>query len=115
PPPGYHTWHAFNRAFELLGISADYWARFDRLVGLGWALQSTAKPVQEAVNPALPGDVVARLRRQWLQMTPPEADGAFMSFPSRPGISRPAGARVFGAAGPPPRPRRHRPQSGSAP
>jgi hypothetical protein len=87
PPPGYHCWHAFNRAFQLLDLSAGFWRRFDPLVGLGWALQSTAKPVEDADNTPLARDVVARLTRQWLTMTPEEADQAFMSYPYPAGIS----------------------------
>jgi hypothetical protein len=87
PPPGYHTWHAFNRAFQLLDISPRYWGRFDPLVGLGWALQSTAKPVEDADNAPLPSSVVAGLARQWLKKTPEESDQAFLSYPYPPGIS----------------------------
>lgn len=88
PPVGYHTWHAFNRGFQLLGISADFWARYDVLVGLGWALQSTAKPVPDAsTNKPLPRETVRRLTREWLTKSPSAADDAFMNFPYPPGIS----------------------------
>lgn len=87
PPIGYHTWHAFNRAFAFLGISPGYWNRFDRLAVFGWAVQSTAKPVTDAHNPPLPQDVLRALAKQYLRMPPNQVDEAFMSFPYPPGIS----------------------------
>jgi hypothetical protein len=87
PPLGYHVWHAFNRAFALLGIDRRYWNRFDPLVAFGWAVQSTAKPVQSTHNPPLPDAVVRGLARKWLRLPPGEIDEAFMSVPYPPGIS----------------------------
>jgi hypothetical protein len=87
PPIGYHTWHAFNRAFAFLGIAAGFWNKFDPLVAFGWAVQSTAKPVTDAHNPPLPKDVVRALAKQYLRMPPRRIDEAFMSVPYPPGIS----------------------------
>jgi hypothetical protein len=87
PPPGYIAWHAFNRAFAFLGISQRYWDRFDPLVGFGWAVQSTAKPVVDAHNPPLPASVMRTLAQQWLRLSPDQVDEAFMSFPYPVGIS----------------------------
>ena len=87
PPVGYHAWHAFNRAFAFLGISSEYWNRFDPVVAFGWAVQSTAKPVQDAHNPPLPAATVRKLAVQWLHMRPGQIDDAFMSFPYPAGIS----------------------------
>lgn len=87
PPPGFHAWHAFNRAFEFLGISPHWWRSFDPLVGFGWAVQSTAKPVQETVNTPLPADVVCALADHWLGLTADQLDDAFMTFPYPAGIS----------------------------
>lgn len=87
PPLGYHVWHAFNRAFAFLGISAAFWNKFDHLVAFGWAVQSTAKPVTDAHNPPLPKPVMQSLARQYLHMLPDQADEAFMSVPYPPGIS----------------------------
>ena len=76
PPVGYHRWHASIRAIQLLGIGdSEWWENLDRLVGLGWAVQSLAKPVQQATpNPALsPADLQA-LRDAWLPLAPERRD-----------------------------------------
>jgi hypothetical protein len=88
PPVGYLAWHAFNRAFALLGIKSAFWNGFDPIVGFGWVLQSTTKPVTDADNnPPLPAATVVKLARQWLRMSPRQLDDAFMSFPYPAGIS----------------------------
>jgi hypothetical protein len=87
PPVGYHCWHAFNRGFQLLGISPGYWGRYAAINGLGWALQSTAKPARDAVNQPLPRGTVRRLTREWLTKSPTAIDDAFMNFPYPSGIS----------------------------
>ena len=76
PPVGYHRWHASIRAIQLLGIGdADWFEKLDRLVGLGWAVQSLAKPVQQATaNPGLSGSDLQALRDAWLNLTPERRD-----------------------------------------
>jgi hypothetical protein len=86
PPLGYHVWHAFDRVFAFLGIDAAHWNRFDPLVAFGWAVQSTAKPVTDAHNPALPKAQLHALADQYLRMSPGQIDQAFMSVPYPPGI-----------------------------
>jgi hypothetical protein len=82
PAVGYHRWHAIIRAQIELGIDAERWTEIDRYVGLAWAVQSEAQPVQgEAANPGLPGGRVAELAERWLARTPEQIDSAFDSVP----------------------------------
>jgi hypothetical protein len=80
-PAGYHIWHAILRAQMFLGIDARKWRQIDPMVGLGWALQSIAKPSQTQVNPPLPRGVVRRQSRKWLSMSSAQLDHAFLSQP----------------------------------
>jgi hypothetical protein len=86
PPIGYHAWHAYNRAFAFLGISAAYWNRFDPVAMYGWAVASTAKPVTDAHNPPLPKAQLRALAHQYLDMSPSQIDQAFTNYPYPPGI-----------------------------
>ena len=82
PAVGYHRWHAIIRAQIELGIDADRWTEIDRYVGLGWAIQSEAQPVQgEEANPGLPSARVAELGDTWLARDPAQIDDAFDSVP----------------------------------
>ncbi|MBE1533905.1 hypothetical protein [Actinomadura algeriensis] len=83
-PAGYHIWHAVLRGQMFLGIDVREWAAIDRMVGLGWALQSIAKPSQTEPNPPLPKRVVRRESRRWLRMSTAELDRAFLSQPYPP-------------------------------
>lgn len=79
---GYHVWHAFIRAAVLVGEDAERWLGVDRLVGLGWAIQAVAKPVEDAPdNPRLPEARLERLREIWLPMDVEHLDAAFDSRP----------------------------------
>jgi hypothetical protein len=77
----YHFWHAVNRALTLLDIDRARWQRLDRLVGLGWDVQSTMKPAPDRVNPPIDRRTAARMIRRWECRTPAEMDRAFQSFP----------------------------------
>jgi hypothetical protein len=82
PAVGYHRWHAIIRAQIELGIDAGRWTQIDRWLGLGWAMQSEAQPVQgERANPGLPAARIDELRQRWLQRTPGQIDDAFDSVP----------------------------------
>lgn len=87
PPPGYHTWYVYLRAMMVLGISARRWERIAPLVSFGWAMQSTARPVQDAVNPPLPRRTVRRLAATWLTKDIRQLDRDFQSFPLPAGMS----------------------------
>jgi len=87
PPLAYHLWHAITRARMLMGVDTARWAEIDRYIGLGWAVQSAAKPVTDAHNPSLPRNVVARLKRSWLRLSPAQLDTAFDSTPYPLGVS----------------------------
>jgi hypothetical protein len=100
-PAGYHIWHAILRAQIFLGIDAQRWRRIDPMVGLGWALQSIAKPSQTDPNPPLPRDVVRRQSRKWLSMSGAELDRAFMSQPYPEDIPGGSGLRMQRRAGGP--------------
>lgn len=84
PPIGYHRWHAITRAMVLLEIEADVWMAINRLIGLGWAVQSQARPVQDTHNPPLDPVQLMELRVHWGAMTGDELDAAFDSFPLPP-------------------------------
>lgn len=93
PAVGYHRWHAIIRAQVVLGIDADRWTEIDRCLGLGWAVQSEAQPVQgTSANPPMDAGRVTTLRDRWMARTPDEIDAAFDSVPF------PADAEVPGAA-----------------
>jgi hypothetical protein len=83
PAVGFHRWHAIIRAQVVLGIAADRWTEIDRCLGLGWAIQSEAQPVQQvaAPNPPLAPERVAALCERWMARTPEAIDDAFDSIP----------------------------------
>ena len=88
PPIGYHRWHAFNRAFQLLGLQEDRWKKIDQFVGLAWAIQSVLKPIQDRQNnPELTSARLSALRADWLAKTVDQIDAAFDSSPYPPGIT----------------------------
>jgi len=79
---GYHNWHAFIRAAVLVGANEARWLGIDRLVGLGWAIQTAAMPVQDAPdNPPLPAARLQTLRNRWLTFDVDQLDAAFDSSP----------------------------------
>lgn len=67
---GYHRWHASIRAIQLLGIGdVAWWENLDCLVGLGWGIQSFAKPKQQNMpNAALSQGDLQDLRDAWLAL-----------------------------------------------
>ena len=76
PPIGYHRWHASVRAIESLGLGDPAWlARLAQLIGLAWAIQSAARPVQRnSPNPDVRAGDLRRLREAWLALTPESLD-----------------------------------------
>lgn len=85
PPTGYHNWHAFIRAAVLVGADADRWLAIDRCVGLAWAIQSVARPVEDAQdNPPLDEATLQPLRDAWLALDADQLDTAFDSEPFPP-------------------------------
>jgi hypothetical protein len=82
PAVGFHRWHAIIRAQVVLGISEDRWSEIDRCLGLGWAVQSEAQPVQgTGPNPPMAAERLATLRERWMVRTPEQIDDAFDSVP----------------------------------
>lgn len=83
PAVGFHRWHAIIRAQVVLGIDADRWTEIDRCLGLGWAIQSEAQPVQRVAepNPPMAPERVTTLRERWMARTPEQIDDAFDSIP----------------------------------
>jgi hypothetical protein len=82
PAVGFHRWHAIIRAQVLLAIDAGRWTDIDRYVGLAWAIQSEAQPVQGAqANPAMAPERLASLRERWMARTPGQIDDAFDNTP----------------------------------
>lgn len=70
PPVGYHRWHASIRTIQT--FDADpWWETLARLVGLAWAIQSTARPVQSPdtngpnPNQPLSTTTINKLRQTW--------------------------------------------------
>lgn len=87
PPIGYHRWHGFIRAVELVGGDAERWLMVNRNVGLAWAIQSEARPQEDRPdNPGLPSDRLAALREEWTAMSFDELDAAFDHDPFPPGV-----------------------------
>jgi hypothetical protein len=69
PPVGYHRWHASVRVCQLLGLTDTWWDVLTEFIGLAWAIQSLARPVQGvAANRPLPIPEVAALRTAWLNI-----------------------------------------------
>lgn len=78
PPTGYHNWHAFIRAAVLVGADEDRWLNMDRNVGLAWAIQSAARPADDAQdNPPLADAHLQTLRDVWLTLDADGLDDAF--------------------------------------
>jgi hypothetical protein len=91
PPIGYHVWHAIIQAQARLGIEPERWTAIDRCVGLGWAVQSEARPVQgPQANPPMAADRLQVLRDRWMARTPDEVDAAFDSSPFPADVGSPA-------------------------
>ncbi|MFG2112103.1 hypothetical protein ACGFRB_05600 [Streptomyces sp. NPDC048718] len=87
PPPGYHTWYAYMRGMMLLDIDRPRWERIAPALAFAWAVQSTAKPAQDKVNPPLPEHTLRRLAATWLVKDTDTLDQDFQSFPYPDGMS----------------------------
>jgi hypothetical protein len=99
-PVGYHVWHPFIRASVLVGADADRWLQVNRNVGLAWAIQSEARPVQDAPdNPGLPPARLEELRFAWLDLSVDQLDAEFDSFPFPASLTQRAGAARLARSG----------------
>ncbi|MGW1546981.1 hypothetical protein [Streptomyces sp. NPDC002346] len=87
PPVGFHAWHCYLRAMQLLGIDSRRWAVIDPLIGLSWEIQSIVKPKPDVIYPPLDAKVLRRLTAKWLSRSPGECDTAFETFPYPQGVS----------------------------
>jgi hypothetical protein len=85
-PEEYHTWFLFMRAMMLLGIDAERWRRTAPPLAFAWALQNTALPEMDEINPPLPGRTVRSLAERWLTRNTRQLDRDFQWFPAPPGI-----------------------------
>ncbi|WP_329390040.1 hypothetical protein [Streptomyces sp. NBC_01716] len=81
PPGGYPVWHVTLRAMMFLGISPGRWAEIAPLNAFGCAVQLTADPDQQNVNPPLPRATIRKLAAHWLPRDPARLDVDFQSFP----------------------------------
>jgi hypothetical protein len=87
PPVGFHAWHCFLRAMQLLGIDTRRWAVIDPMIGLSWEIQSIVKPQPDVIYPPLEASVLRRVIAKWLSRSPGECDTAFETFPYPQGVS----------------------------
>lgn len=73
---GFHRWHASIRAIQLLGIGdVQWWEEVDKIVALGWAVQSFAQPKQQNVsNPRIANQDLTRLTNAWIGLSPAQRD-----------------------------------------
>jgi hypothetical protein len=83
PPIGYHRWYPVARAAMLVdGANAARWLGLARCIGLGWAIQSEARPKVDAPdNPGLPAARLTALREAWLPRSADQLDAAFDHAP----------------------------------
>ena len=66
---GYHRWHAFMRASVLLGGDSQVCLRLDRIIALGWAIQSHLKPKQDTQNnPNISEDKLHEFQNLWMHL-----------------------------------------------
>ena len=87
PPQAYHAWHAYIRAFVLLGEDEQRWLRMDRNLGLAWAIQTEARPEDDnPANPPLAPERLAALRHAWLALDFDGLDNAFDNDPLPPNL-----------------------------
>lgn len=90
PPGGYHVWHAYIRAFVLLGADEQRWLGLDRKVALAWAIQNEARPANDRPdNPPLPPERLAALRQAWLGLDVDKLNDAFDHDPLPPTLASP--------------------------
>ncbi|MFF4122852.1 twin-arginine translocation signal domain-containing protein [Microbispora rosea] len=87
PPQNWHAWHPIIRATVFLGIDVMRWIEINRLVGIGWTIQSITKPQAGADNPYLDKKSVHNVVKTWRHMSPARMDDMFDNFPYPPGIS----------------------------
>jgi hypothetical protein len=80
---GYHRWHAFARAAQLLGADAR-WLHVNRCIALAWAIQTEANPTLDSPkNPDLPAARLQELRDAWMSLPAHKLDWAFVNHPTR--------------------------------
>jgi hypothetical protein len=78
----YHEWHAYLRAMMLVGVDRERWREFAPVNAFTWAVQATALPDTEHVNPPLPPGTVRRLAMSWLPRRIERLDRDFQSSPA---------------------------------
>jgi hypothetical protein len=78
---GYHRWHAFVRACAFVGESSESCLQWDRMISLGWAIQSHLKPKQDFRNPKISSAKLHEFQNFWLNLNFEELDNAFERFP----------------------------------
>lgn len=74
---GYHRWNAFARAIALLGEDVSRWQFLDHCIGLAWAIQTEARPVDDIANPGLSAARLTALRDRWMKLSTKTLDWAF--------------------------------------
>ncbi|MFJ1841911.1 MULTISPECIES: hypothetical protein [unclassified Streptomyces] len=87
PPVGFHAWHCYLRAMQLLGIDSRRWAPIDPLIGLSWEIQSIVKPKPDVIYPPMAPGQLRTLTAKWLSRSPAQVDTAFETFPYPQGVS----------------------------
>lgn len=99
-PRSYHVWHPFIMASVMVGADPGRWLQIDRTVALAWAIQSEARPVEDAPdNPGLLPARLVELRSIWLNLSFDQLDREFDSFPFPAGME-PGGAGPLSPGGP---------------
>lgn len=83
-PEAYHTWYLFLRAMMLLDIDTERWRDLASPLAFTWAVQNTALPAMDEVNPPLPRRTVRALAAAWLPRSIRRLDRDFRSFPRPP-------------------------------
>jgi hypothetical protein len=86
-PEAYHTWYLFMRAMMVLDIDTDRWRAMASPLAFTWALQNTALPAMDEINPPLPHRAVRALAETWLPRSVRRLDRDFQSFPRPPAVS----------------------------
>jgi hypothetical protein len=75
---GWQRWNANIRASQELGANSNRWSHINRCVGLAWAIQTEANPIQDnSTNAGLPSVRLDRLSSVWMNLETPTLDWAF--------------------------------------
>lgn len=74
---GYHRWHAFMRAAQVLEENKERWETLNHYLALAWAVQTESDPQDDVVGVALPPERLELLRSTWLTASIATIDWAF--------------------------------------